>query len=203
MAGQFGHDLLYRSAGKWMNKVELEKCTVLTNALLSSQHKLRLAPQEEQLISNRLFMCSLRKWEFSMRFSDKLFIWEIFFFSFYFRTSSRYLLSEFLPGLFIPKCRLFSVKELGLKQGSMGFHLQGSLSGPQLLPFFKLIPPAQLNLYSVHINIWNIKPSLCKTVTLFFFYHCQTSNTARFSTMKRLHALYAIFMSHCKLFIGL
>ena len=43
-------------------------------ALLSSQHKPRLAPQEERLISNRLFMCSLRKWEFSMRFSDKLFI---------------------------------------------------------------------------------------------------------------------------------
>jgi len=109
--------------------------TVFANALLSSQHKPRLAPQEERLISNRLFMCSLRKWEFSMRFSDKLFIWEIFFF-FFPRTSSRYFLSEFLPGPFISKCRLFSVKELGLKQGSMGFHLQGSLSGPQLLPFF-------------------------------------------------------------------
>ena len=65
-----------------MNKDEPEKCTVLANALLSSQHKLRLAPQEEWLMSNRLFMCSLRKREFSMRFSDKLFIWEIFFFFF-------------------------------------------------------------------------------------------------------------------------
>lgn len=113
--------------------------------LLSCQHELRLAPQDEWLISDRLLMCSLRKWEFRTNFSHKLFIWRLF--SSISEHSPGHFLSEFLPGLIISKYRQFSVKELDLGQGSMGFPLRRVSLILSCCPFSRpLILTAQLRL---------------------------------------------------------
>lgn len=125
-------------------RIKLNLKNALSLQMLPSCQQ-RLAPHEERLISNRLLMCSLRRWEFRMRPGHKLFIWG--FFSFYFRTPSRLFLSEFLPGPIISKCRQFSVKKPNLNQDPWDFTFRGVFLVLSCSPFSRpVMPSVQLRL---------------------------------------------------------